>query len=123
MKEDTLNKKMLGKQVAIPPNVITAVKYGQDRFSCRRCGYGLPDSDHKRRYLYVNGNKDLEAHWNYCPNCGQRILHASEAGCCGWSRERADHKYEEIVLDKINETDKGRKPIENMEQGILTQES
>lgn len=86
----------IDRAVAIPPKVIPAVKWGTDHFSCRRCGYGLPDSDRKRRFLYVNNSQELEAHWNYCPNCGGRILHASFAGCCGWTKESADRKYEEI---------------------------
>ncbi len=37
-------------------------KYGHryDRYACAECGAGI-----------------TEAHWNYCPNCGQRISDAS----------------------------------------------
>lgn len=90
--------KLTGRNTPIPPNVIPAIKTGYDRFSCRRCGYGLADGDHKRRLLYTKDHSSLEPHWEYCPNCGQAILHAEYAGLCGWTKESADKKYEEICI-------------------------
>lgn len=69
-----------GKEEPIPPKVIKAVYRGhQDRFVCRRCGAGI-----------------TEAHWHYCPNCGQAILHYSYAGAMGWTAEKAGEKWTDI---------------------------
>lgn len=70
----------IDKTVPIPPKVNEAVYRGHsDRYSCRNCGYGFYAAD-----------------WKYCPNCGQRILHYSYAGCMGWSKKAADTKWKEM---------------------------
>lgn len=98
---------MISREVPIPPIVTKAVKSGYDRFSCRRCGYGLENGDHKRRLLYTTGDSGVEPQWEYCPNCGQKIMHGSFAGCCGWTKETADSEWREIQ----------RKVIEGLEDG------
>lgn len=47
---------------------------------CRRCGSGI-----------------LEAHWNYCPNCGQAVMHYSYAGTQGWDHRRAEEVYRRLT--------------------------
>lgn len=73
----------LNKETRIPPKVIPG-KYSKKftTFSCRRCGFEL-----------------IETTFHYCPNCGQAILHASDSGICGWTKEDADKKFDEIVSE------------------------
>lgn len=98
-----IDNRLISRNTPIPPVVIPAVKSGFDKFCCRSCGYGLASGDHKRRLLYTTDHDSFEPHWEYCPNCGQAILPASYAGCCGWEKEEADKKYVEI-LERHRET-------------------
>ena len=86
----------ISRDIAVPPVIVESIKgHYNDFFTCRRCGYGVPNNEHIKT-KYVNSTKDLEAGWNYCPNCGQKILHAEYAGTNGWTRQNADQAYEEI---------------------------
>ena len=64
----------------MPPRCADPPKRGWQKYvSCRRCGSGIS-----------------EAHWEYCPKCGQRILHASYAGTQGWTGAEAEAAWERI---------------------------
>lgn len=65
----------------LPPAVIEPPRTGWQRtITCRRCGAAV-----------------TEAHWNYCPNCGQRIKHYSYAGARGWSHSAAEKDFKEMM--------------------------
>lgn len=70
-----------GKATPLPPKVLDPPKKGyRTTYSCRRCGAGVS-----------------EAHWHYCPNCGQTIMHASFAGARGWSQNDAEKIFREMM--------------------------
>lgn len=71
----------LDKAIPIPPIVVDPPKRGwQKQVSCRRCGSVVS-----------------EAHWSYCPHCGQAFLNASYAGPRGWNSEEAETAYRKIM--------------------------
>lgn len=74
----------LNKSTPIPPKVIPG-KYSKKftTFSCRMCGCNIG-----------------EAWIRYCPNCGQAVLHANNCGACGWNKEDADAKFNEVVKSR-----------------------
>lgn len=69
------------KCIPLPPKVIDPPKRGyQKQTTCRRCGAGIS-----------------EAHWNYCPNCGQAIKAASFAGTQGWTHDAAEKAFRKMM--------------------------
>lgn len=69
------------KSTPVPPKVVDPPKrYFRQQVACRRCGQSVS-----------------EAHWNYCPGCGQRIAHYSYAGTQGWTHRTSEQVYRAVV--------------------------
>lgn len=74
------------KSTRVPPKVLDPPKRNYHSYvSCRRCGHGI-----------------TEAHWRYCPNCGQAVAHFSYAGTHGWTHRTSEQVYRSMIesLDK-----------------------
>lgn len=68
------------KAKPMPPVCTGPPKKGwKKHVKCRRCGAAV-----------------TEAPWNYCPNCGQAVLHASYAGTQGWDEVDAERAWDEL---------------------------
>jgi predicted RNA-binding Zn-ribbon protein involved in translation (DUF1610 family) len=63
-------------------------QYGRkyDTWSCGNCGAGVP-----------------EAHWKYCPNCGQAIKKAEYAGTQGWTHETAEQVFRKMMEGTLDD--------------------